>query len=512
MVVWGDVDNDGDLDAFAGVHSSDTGKAGTDRTEILRNDGAGNFVLVDSPGDVQPGQDGVSTTSAAFVDLDRDGNLDLYVGVETEGQSFGLDKVFLGDGTGAFVDSGALLGMNTVPAVSIQSLNSGVAHKRTWGVTACDLNNDAFVDILTSSYGRGINGLWLSDGTGGWNDASMASGFGKDDGVGDDWTTNLNAQCFCKLTPSADGCDTAPEPPNFFSCQAGQQLRWNHDQDREPFRLGGNTFSTVCGDIDNDGDMDVMSFEIVHWDVGESSDTSQLLLNDGAGDFTRPGLPATGMVRDWDRLDWNAGDMTGALLDFDSDGRLDIYIGSSDYPGTRGFLYHQKADGTFEEVTPDVGIDHPRSHGLAIADYDGDGDLDMAIGHSRSRCDGPDDPTCYKTNEVHLFENLAPAANQSIIQLVGGAGANHAGIGARVTLTAGGVTQTRQVDGGHGHFGIQHGTALHFGLGTECEVASITVRWPDVAGTVQTIDGPIRANYRLIVEKSGGLTYGAALE
>ncbi|MCX5745826.1 MAG: VCBS repeat-containing protein, partial [Proteobacteria bacterium] len=62
--------------------------------------------------------------------------------------------------------------------------------------------------------------------------------------------------------------------------------------------------------------------------------------------------------------------MTAAIFDFDNDGRADIYIGSSDYPGTRGRLYHQTATGDFEGVPVDVGINHARSQGLTVADFD----------------------------------------------------------------------------------------------------------------------------------------------
>jgi len=250
--------------------------------------------------------------------------------------------------------------------------------------------------------------------------------------------------------------------------------------------------------MDNDGDMDLVNFEIVHWDVGDSSDPTELLVNDGGPTphFVRPGNEATGLVRTFDNhIDWNAGDMTGALFDFDNDGRTDILIASSDYPYTRAFLFHQKADGTFEEVTPDKGIAHPRAHGVAVADFDGDGDLDVALGHGLARCQG--DSSCYPTHEVHLFRNeIGQDANSLRIALVGGPGSNRAAIGARVRVTAGGVTQTKDVGGGYGHFGIQHELVLTFGLGPVCDVEQVEVRWPDKAGTTEVWKG-IRANYTI---------------
>ncbi len=58
-------------------------------------------------------------------------------------------------------------------------------------------------------------------------------------------------------------------------------------------------------------------------------------------------------------------------------------------------------------------------------------------------------------------------------------------IGARVRVTAGGVTQTQEVGGGYGHYGAQNERVLHFGLGSAC-VAKVSVRWPDAALTEQT--------------------------
>ena len=505
VVVWGDVDNDGDLDAFAGVNSADPTKFNGDLSELMLNQGDGTFVLGEGGALRHVGQSS-STSAASFLDVDKDGKLDLWVGYDTNGDQFAPDKLYLGDGTGSTVDGTALMGVTSKAATSLAVLNSGQADHRSWGTTVCDLNADGWPDLLTSAYGRGMNGLWLSDGGGGYLSWGVESGYARDHR--DDWTTNLNAQCYCKLTPNAAGCDTAPDPPGFFPCSSTAGLRWNHQWDREPFRLGGNTFTTVCGDIDNDGDLDLMNFEIVHWDVGESSDPSEILLSDGAAQpvFARFAGSESGIDRDWDgHIDWNAGDMTGAFLDFDNDGRLDIYVGSSDYPYTRGFLYHQKTDGSFEEVSPDVGIAHPRSHGVAVSDLDNDGDLDLVAGHSRSRCG--DTGECYDTKEVHVFENvMGQDGNWLELRLTGGQGTNKSAIGAQVRVTAGGVTQTRTVDGGHGHYGIQHGLALHFGLGAACDIDSIEVRWPNAKDEVQLFTG-VRANYRVDITQGQEPTY-----
>ncbi|HQP38721.1 MAG TPA: ASPIC/UnbV domain-containing protein, partial [Polyangiaceae bacterium] len=79
-------------------------------------------------------------------------------------------------------------------------------------------------------------------------------------------------------------------------------------------------------------------------------------------------------------------------------------------------------------------------------------------------------------------------------------GTNRAAIGARVTVKAGGVTQTRDVGGGHGHFGAQDDLALHFGLGAEC-TAEVTIRWPDASLTTETFTLP--AGHRFAIAQGG---------
>ena len=169
------------------------------------------------------------------------------------------------------------------------------------------------------------------------------------------------------------------------------------------------------------------------------------------------------------------------MFDFDYDGWPDVYIGASEYSGNRGLLYHQTAPEQFAAVPIEDGIDHFRSHGSVVADFDRDGDLDFVVGHSSSRCD----EDCYDSFSVRLFENLM-GDDANFIQLeLAGDGANASAIGARVSVTAGGVTQTQEVDGGHGHYGNQDDLTLSFGLGAACE-AEVTIRWPDTDLTEQT--------------------------
>jgi hypothetical protein len=496
LIIWGDVDNDGDLDAYTAYNKGAAGAA--DTAEIMLNRGDGTFEL--GPADsaarnaVQPDSPG----GASFVDFDRDGNLDLWVTQYVAGGSPLQDQLFRGDGSGSFVEVTDAAGLTTAGWFYLAQINAAQAHTISWGATACDLNGDGVTELMSASYGRAPNHLWRGvEGPGGvtFVNESVASGYAYDDRR--DWTDNESARCYCKLNPEAPDCAGVPDPQH-IPCTASSNLRWNHGQDRELFRLGGNSGTTVCADVDNDGWLDLLTTEIVHWDVGSSSDPSELLYNlqDAAVRFERPGNQATGLTREHDQIAWNDGDITAAVFDFDNDGRKDVYIGSTDYAGTRGHLWHQKEDGTFERVSPVEGIDQKSSHGVGVADFDRDGDLDLAVGHSRSRCSTGDH--CYPAEEAHvrIFENLVGQNNNWLqVKLIGAEGTNRAAIGARVTVQASDITQVLEVGGGHGHYGVQHSMVQHFGLGAACE-ASVTVRWPDENLSEQTF--VLRAGQRYI--------------
>jgi hypothetical protein len=79
---------------------------------------------------------------------------------------------------------------------------------------------------------------------------------------------------------------------------------------------------------------------------------------------------------------------------------------------------------------------------------------------------------------VHLYENLTPPQHAFLTVTLKGTAANRQGIGARVTVTAGCVTQVREIPGGGGTFGAQVGAFAHFGLGDAQRVDRLEVRWP----------------------------------
>lgn len=502
VYAFGDVDNDGDLDVYVGK-ASDTDPISPETSELLLNQGDGTFAL----GPAESGLrlvSGDAPSGASFVDFDLNGVLDLWVTQNTVGGQARQDRLYYGDGSGLFSDATAAAGLTTVNWFEIADLNAGRGHSVGWGALACDLNGDGLPELLAASYGRSPNHLWQASGSPlavTYGARGIESGYAFDDRT--DWTDNESARCWCQLHPTDEDCAGVPAPMYIVCNTDDDAFRWNHASDREPFRLGGNSGATMCGDVDNDGDMDLLTTEIVHWDVGSSSDPSELLLNTGEADvrFERPGNDVTGLTRTHEIISWNDGDITGAIFDFDNDAWPDVYIGSTDYPEAEGLLYHQVAPGQFERVPTSDAFDHNRSHGVVAADFDRDGDLDLVVGHSRARCGGADD--CYPTSNVRFFENVvAQDGNWVQLHLVGGEGTNRAAIGARVTVAGeDGVVQTQEVDGGHGHYGAQKDLTLHFGLGAACR-AEVTVRWPNASLSTQTFELVSGYRYELV---EGGL-------
>ena len=484
LAVFGDVDNDGDLDGFSGTYT-DPNKPGTDpgdRSQVLLNDGTGHFTLSPPSATTPRVADRMPTTSAAFTDADRDGLLDVFVGnwYEAYGYSYlGVQaRLYHGRGGGQFSDTTIASNLETDPAGYATFTN----HRPAYGVTACDLDDDGAPELMVSAYGRQPNLLYRNDGTGKFQDQSVASGFASDGNV--DFSDNQNFRCWCTVNRAAASCQGVPNP--VIQCPMPASNAWGVGTDDQPWRNGGNTFTTWCGDVDGDGKNELYNAEIHHWWAGGSSDSSELLKNvstPGSARFDRPGNAATGLLLPHRTSDWNEGGLMAAGGDLDNDGRLDLVVAASDYADQFGLVFQQQADGKFLEQGLSWGLHHQCMSGLAIADFDRDGDLDVLAGASTAR----DCARRWSKNEVRFYENQAADTKWMLLHLEGnGTSTNRSAIGAKVTVKAGGRTVTREVSGGYGHFGMQNDLTVHVGLGG-CEGADeVTVRWPDAQGSTQT--------------------------
>ncbi|PSF36601.1 calcium-binding protein [Aphanothece hegewaldii CCALA 016] len=194
--------------------------------------------------------------------------------------------------------------------------------------------------------------------------------------------------------------------------------------------------------------------------------------------------------------------------DFDNDGDIDLFGTRAGMVSVGNILYENQGDGTFVEV-PQAGSATTSAIGLhdqgfnanlsaITADYDQNGTLDIFVPHSALR----NTEKNYLALPPQLYQNQGNDNSWLEIDLEGVV-SNRDGIGAKVFVTAGGVTQLREQNGGRHQYG-QNFQRLHFGLGSNTIVEKIAIQWP--SGIIQEINN-VSANQIInIVESTASLT------
>ena len=149
-----------------------------------------------------------------------------------------------------------------------------------------------------------------------------------------------------------------------------------------------------------------------------------------------------------------------------------------------------------------VGADDIRdARGMATADFDNDGDLDIVVNNNPG-----DSGRAELARATLLRNNVGARHNWLAVELRGdGKRSNRDAVGATVTVETGAEKQVRLVGVGSG-FASQHTTRLYFGLGAREGVSAVTVRWP--SGRVERFekigDQPIGARRLLRFVEGGG--------
>lgn len=158
--------------------------------------------------------------------------------------------------------------------------------------------------------------------------------------------------------------------------------------------------------------------------------------------------------------------------DIDNDMDIDIYIlKENDNRNSPNILYENQGNGTFvlaSEAAGASGTTEGRADTVVISDYDGNGFLDLLTTNGIED-DGPFGP-------VQLFKNQGNNNNWIELNLIGVI-SNTDAIGARVFVTAGGVTQLREQNGGV-HKIAQNSSTIHVGLGDNLTIDEIRIEWP----------------------------------
>ena len=460
-VAAGDFNNDGWVDLY---------RTGLERATMLRNNGDGTFADVTKrTGTENRGGWGVS---AAFVDYDRDGWLDLYAGnylnwsaeADIDCLSVGGQPDYCppnsyraqpgrlyrnrGDGTFADVTAKALVGGAYGPGL---------------GVSTADFNRDGWIDIYVANDGE-PNQLWINQKDGTFKDTGLLSG------------------------SAVNG--------------------------------GGNAEASMgvdAGDFDNDGDDDVF---ITNW----LDQMNILYVNDGSGSFQDrkaasglgpPSLAKTGFGTAW--------------FDFDNDSWLDLLTvnggvatiealarAKDPFPlKMQNQLYRNLGNGRFEDVSARGGAAFQLAEvgrGAAFGDIDNDGDTDVVVGNASGR--------------VRLLVNNVGNRNHWIgLRLVGVGGSNQPTprlrrsaeasakaedpptgegrdmLGARVEFRRKDSATLWRRARSDGSYASANDPRVLVGLGTSQEIPSVRVQWP--SGRVEEWPNVALDRYTTLKEGSG---------
>jgi WD40 repeat protein len=321
-VALGDLDGDGDLDAFVGRE---------ERAEVYLNDGQGRFA---------PNGQNLSIASGWNMgvdlgDLDGDGDLDAFVVVaEGPGRVLFNQGGAQGGTAGSFVDSGQEL-----------SADSGFGFDLELG----DVDGDGDLDAY-GAYER-ANWVWLNDGQGGFSDSGQRLGEAI---TGDVALADLDGDG--DLDALAGGWD---EPAKVW-LNDGQGGFTDSGHDLTPTSV--HIHNLELGDLDGDGDLDVFM-------AIASGHPNQVWFNDGTGLFTDSGQ----------QLHSTLGHGV-ALGDLDGDGDLDALMANGALSGSASTVWLNDGQGNF--VDSGLRLGNAKSYGVALGDLDGDGDLDAFVANN----------------------------------------------------------------------------------------------------------------------------------
>ena len=488
---WLDYDRDGRLDLYIAtgkynaVVSKGEAAPGKPLNRLFHNRGDGTFEDVTEQARV--GCPACYSMGVAVGDYDNDGDPDIYVA------NFGANTLFRNRGDGTFEDVSA---------------KAGVADPRcTAAATWLDYDRDGYLDLYVANYIQfdpKYNLYYAPDGFPGpmayaAEHASLYRNRG--DGTFEDVTEKAGITAMGRaMSVTAADLDDDGFDDIYVSNDAMENFLYHNEGGTRftegalmagvAFNAAGDSTSHMAvdvGDYDGDGRVDIF--------VSDSS-ISSLFHNEGRGVFADMSVPQGVGRHSAQFVGWGS-----FFFDYDNDSDLDIFKVNADLSrlfGQEPQLFENLGGGKLSDTSEQLGEFFRRewmARGAAAGDYDNDGDLDVVVVNLNS-------PAVLLRNDGHQNAWIE-------LQLVGGMGRNTAGgskrsnrdgLGAKVSVTAGGRTQRAERRAAGGYLS-QNDPRMHFGLGSAGRAERIEVHWP--SGKTQVLSD-VPARKILVVEEPDG--------
>ena len=456
--VWGDYDNDGCLDVLLFAESTTQSEAlmrghcdgtftdVTERsglTDVLNpelNEGLFSSYRCDD----DEAQDRAPTASAAWVDLDADGLLDLYLPnflCWGNGDAY-LDHVWHNMGDGTFEPWSGRFGFEGGES-SLEPLASR-------DVSPIDVDQDGDVDVMVGNYRLHKNRFY-------------------ENRLLDEGAEGLMVERAAEV--GLEGELTA--------LGAGRSY--------------GHTIGVAWGDLNGDERLDAVVANLAHPRFYHFSNKTEVLLQTSEGRFE----DLQGDMSSWltspkggAGLRYQETHSVPVLGDVDLDGHLDLMI-SAVYDGRPTDVYRGVGDGHFIEAHHLSGVNAENGWGMALSDLDNDGDLDLSTSRG-----------LFLNARPHALRGEGASAGDAwlAVRLVGDVQSNRAAIGATLRAKAGERVWVRVVEGSSAQ-GNQNSQTLHIGLGEVEELEWLEARF--IGGEVVRYEGPFSARQRLKLFESG---------
>lgn len=472
-----DYDNDGYLDIyFVNSLTVDLLKSnGKTKSALYHNNGNGSFTDVTDKagvGDIGWGM------GVAVADYNNDGFDDLYV------TCVGPNHLFKNNGNGTFSD------VTQKAQVGDPRWSAGAAF--------VDYDNDGYLDLFVSNYvafdfnklpefgksklcqykgvavqcgPRGLPGdgdtLYHNNGDGTFTDVTKKAGVTDPEGY-------YGMGVICSDFDQDGLIDiyvANDSTPNFYYHNNGdgtfKDLGFTSGTAVNENGSEQGSMGVTVGDYDHDGKLDLF---VTNFD----DDYNTLYHNDGRNSFTDVSYAAKVAAVSLPYVGWGT-----KFFDYDNDGWVDLFVANGHvYPQIptyrqRNFVHKNNRDGTFTELGAELGapfLQKRAARGVAFGDLDNDGDVDVVI----NNLDGA----------PQLLRNDGGNANNSVLIKTIGVKSNRDGIGARIKIVSGDLTQIDEVRSGDSYIS-QSDLRLHFGLERRKKIDLVEIRWP--SGLIEAI-------------------------